>query len=98
IDDLTALITRVIDDNQDGVASAAEAIVQTGRTGGLLYTAGAGHSLAAVMETFFRAGGLAFVRPLWDEHILPLHGARDSTSAERAPGLGAGVAERAGLT
>ncbi len=98
IDDLTDLVTRVVQDNRDGVLEAAEAIATTGREEGLLYAAGAGHSLAAVMETFFRAGGLAFVRPLWDQGILPLAGARASTAAERERGLGAGVAQRAGIT
>lgn len=97
IEDLTALVTRVVEDNHDALDEAADAIAASGRSGGLLYAAGAGHSLAAVMETFFRAGGLAFVRPLWDHSILPLAGARASTAAEREPGLGAGVAQRAGI-
>src|SRR5690606_6013305 len=54
--------------------------------------------LAAVMDTFFRAGGLAFVRPLWDLSILPLAGALASTAAELTTGLGADVARRAGIT
>lgn len=97
IDDLTGMLTRVVGDNRDGVEESAQAIAASGRDGGLLYAAGAGHSLAAVMETFFRAGGLAFVRPLWDQRVLPLAGARASTTAERETGLGRGVAERAGL-
>lgn len=98
IEDLNELVTRVVATNQETLEAASEAIVRSARDGGLLYAAGAGHSLAAVMETFFRAGGLAFVRPLWDEAVLPLAGARASTSAEREPGLGRGVAERAGIT
>lgn len=98
IDDLMALTARVVRENQDRIDAAAEAITRSGREGALLYAAGAGHSLAAVMETFFRAGGLAFVRPLWDESILPLAGARRSTAAERETGLGADVVERAGVT
>ncbi|APX34996.1 hypothetical protein BH708_16525 [Brachybacterium sp. P6-10-X1] len=98
IDDLTALISQVIDDNHDALDSSAEAIAASGRDGGLIYAAGAGHSLAAVMETFFRAGGLAFVRPLWNDRILPLAGARASTAAEREVGLGAGIAQQAPIT
>lgn len=98
IEDLTETVTHVVEDNRDDLIAAAEAIADSGRTGGLLYAAGAGHSLAAVMETFFRAGGLAFVRPIWDPRILPLAGARASTSAEREAGLGSAVAERAGIT
>ncbi|GAA1487961.1 sugar isomerase domain-containing protein [Brachybacterium sacelli] len=98
IEDLTALVSRVVEGNHDALDEAADAIAASGGSGGLLYAAGAGHSLAAVMETFFRAGGLAFVRPLWDHSILPLAGARASTAAEREPGLGTDVAQRAGIT
>lgn len=98
IDDLTALVTRVVRENDEALREAAQAIATSARGGGLLYAAGAGHSLAAVMETFFRAGGLAFVRPLWDQRILPLAGALDSTAAERQVGLGTEIAQRAGIT
>ncbi|MFC0673654.1 sugar isomerase domain-containing protein [Brachybacterium hainanense] len=97
MDDLTGMITRTAAQNRETIEAAAAAIVRSGRDGGLLYAAGAGHSLAAVMETFFRAGGLAFVRPLWDPRVLPLAGALASTAAEREPGLGRRVAEDAGL-
>lgn len=97
IDDLTDLVARVVRDNRQALLDSAEAIAASAQQGGLLYAAGAGHSLAAVMETFFRAGGLAFVRPLWDPSILPLAGARASTAAEREAGLGASVARRAGI-
>lgn len=95
IDDLTALVTRVVKDNHEALMASAESIAASAHQEGLLYAAGAGHSLAAVMETFFRAGGLAFVRPLWDPTVLPLGGARASTAAEREVGLGAIVAQRA---
>lgn len=98
IDDLTALVSRVVQDNHDELLEAADAIAASARNEGLLYAAGAGHSLAAVMETFFRAGGLAFVRPLWDQSILPLAGALASTTAERKAGLGTDVAQHAGIT
>lgn len=97
IEDLTALVTRVVQDNAQEITASAQTIADSAAQGGLLYAAGAGHSLAAVMETFFRAGGLAFVRPLWDQSVLPLAGARASTAAERQSGLGAEVARRAGI-
>lgn len=73
--------------NTEQVARAAELVVATLRADGLVYTAGAGHSLAAVAETFYRAGGLANVFPLYHPQLLPLHGAQSSTTAERRPGL-----------
>ncbi|PJJ71533.1 putative phosphosugar-binding protein [Diaminobutyricimonas aerilata] len=95
--DLADLVTDVCERNADGVRAVAEAIVASGRNGGLVRAAGAGHSLAAVLETFFRAGGLAHVRPLWHPRVLPLYGARTATAAEREPGLGREVAEAADI-
>jgi uncharacterized phosphosugar-binding protein len=73
------------------VAEAAALLLRTIREDGIIHTAGAGHSLAMVCETFYRAGGLAPVRPLWEAPVLPLAGAVPSTTAEREPGRGAAV-------
>ncbi|AXB41989.1 sugar isomerase domain-containing protein [Amycolatopsis albispora] len=77
--------------NAEAVTAAAAQIVRTIRADALIFTAGAGHSLAAVAETFYRAGGLANVYPLYHEELLPLHGAQRSTKAERRSGLAAEV-------
>ncbi|MFV0405547.1 MAG: sugar isomerase domain-containing protein [Propioniciclava sp.] len=83
--------------NEQAIASAADVVVQMARTGRVLHAAGAGHSLAGVLEMFYRAGGLAFVNPLWHPEILPLTSADGSTSAERRVGLGESVARGAGI-
>lgn len=70
---------------------AAGLVLDCVRADALVFTAGAGHSLAAVAETFYRAGGLAAVYPIYHPDLLPLHGARASTTAERKPGLAAQV-------
>ena len=77
--------------NADGIGKAAQLLLSCLHQDGLVYTAGAGHSLAAVAETFYRAGGLACVYPLYHPDLLPLHGARASTGAERRGGLAAEV-------
>ncbi|APU14588.1 MULTISPECIES: sugar isomerase domain-containing protein [Actinoalloteichus] len=84
--------------NAASVDAAATAILATIEAGATVYTAGAGHSLAAVAETFYRAGGLACVRPLYHRDLLPMHGARSSTFAERRPGLAAEVLASITLT
>ena len=84
----TAHLARVVEVNADAIADAAALVTDVASRKGLLYTTGAGHSLCGVIETFFRAGGLAFVRPLWHPDLLPLRGAERSTAAERTPGLG----------
>ncbi|GAB2967562.1 sugar isomerase domain-containing protein [Amycolatopsis acidiphila] len=88
---MTEAVRAAETDNAEQVARAAELVVKSLRADGLVFTAGAGHSLAAVAETFYRAGGLACVYPLYHPQLLPLHGAQSSTSAERRSGLAAEV-------
>ncbi|MDR3035651.1 MAG: SIS domain-containing protein [Kitasatospora sp.] len=73
--------------NAEQVSAAAELLLGVIRADALAFTAGAGHSLAAVAETFYRAGGLACVYPLYHPELLPLHGAQRSTRTERRSGL-----------
>lgn len=96
--DLAAYVADVADCNREEIRLAAHAIARTADAGGLVRPAGAGHSMAAVLETFFRAGGLAFVRPIWHSSVLPFTGARSATAAEREVGLGEREARAAGIT
>ncbi|WP_433324385.1 sugar isomerase domain-containing protein [Spirillospora sp. CA-294931] len=91
---------RALLDDLDGacaaaVASAAALLLETVEADGLIHAAGSGHSLSLVCETFYRAGGLAPVRPIWDEAVLPLRDARAATDAERREGLGGTAVLRA---
>jgi uncharacterized phosphosugar-binding protein len=86
-----AHLSRVAEHNAPAVAEVAELLLACVRADGTVLTAGAGHSLAAVAETFYRAGGLACVRPLYHPDLLPMHGAISSTKAERRSGLAAEV-------
>ncbi|NIJ10185.1 putative phosphosugar-binding protein [Saccharomonospora amisosensis] len=80
-----------IDARETELRRAARLVLDCLRRDGIVFTAGAGHSLAMVCETFYRAGGLAAVRPLWDPGVLPLSGAARSSAAEREPGRGRAV-------
>lgn len=91
-------LSDVEDANTAAVSSVSDAIVQCTADGGLVYAAGAGHSLAAVNEAFYRAGGLAFVRPIHDARLLPLNGAQASTDAERESGLAAEILAKYEIT
>jgi uncharacterized phosphosugar-binding protein len=84
-------LTKVEKHNADALNNVAELLLGSVKAGGLILTGGAGHSLAAVAETFYRAGGLSCVYPLYHPDIQPLHGGRASTSAERLTGLAAEV-------
>ncbi|MEO3823902.1 sugar isomerase domain-containing protein [Actinomadura sp. B10D3] len=74
---------------------AAALILASVEADGIVHVAGAGHSLAMVFETFYRAGGLAAVRPIWDPAVFPLDHAVRSTRAERRAGVGRAVVEKA---
>lgn len=87
----------LLDVNHSQLHHAAMTMLESAHRGGLVYAAGSGHSLAGVLETFYRAGGLPFVRPLWDLELLPLNGADRSTLAERTPGLGSRLVAEAGV-
>lgn len=90
-------LRQVVVENGPAAGTAADIVVEVARQGRVLHSAGAGHSLAGVMEMFYRAGGLPFVNPLWHPDVLPLNGAIRSTVGERKPGLGKQVAEDAGM-
>lgn len=90
-------LAAVLEVNADPLERAAGIITTAWRAERLVYAAGSGHSLASVLETFYRAGGLPFVRPLWDPDLLPLNGSDLSTAAERRPGLGRRIVDEAGV-
>ncbi|MFI0464673.1 sugar isomerase domain-containing protein [Saccharopolyspora sp. 5N102] len=83
--------------NAEALRAAADRLFAAVRADGLVFTAGAGHSLAGVMESYYRAGGLAAVRPLYHPDLLPLHGAVASTRTERRTGLAEEVLTAAGF-
>lgn len=90
-------LSRVEEHNAAAVSEAAELLLDTVLADGTVFTAGAGHSLAAVAETFYRAGGLACVYPVYHPDLLPLHGAASSTATERRSGLAAEVLAEVGI-
>jgi uncharacterized phosphosugar-binding protein len=88
LDDLDETSGKAID-------AAAALLLESVEADGIVHVAGAGHSLAMVFETFYRAGGLAAVRPVWDPGVLPLDDAVRSTRVEREEGVGRAVAAKA---
>lgn len=95
MDWMRAHLERVERHNSDALERAAGMALDVVRGGGLLYLGGSGHSLAMVLEGFFRAGGLACVYPLYRPEISPLHGAWPATEAERRSGLAETVLDAA---
>jgi uncharacterized phosphosugar-binding protein len=95
--DVAALLQEVARVNAAAIARAAGAIMSTIRKDGLVHVGGAGHGLMLALETFYRAGGLACIDPVWRPVLLPIAGARASTDAERTVGLGSTIAAEAGI-
>jgi uncharacterized phosphosugar-binding protein len=84
-------LERIERHNAAALERAAQMMYERIAGGGLVLAGGSGHSMAMVLETFYRAGGLACVYPLSAAEVLPLHGARASTAAERRAGIAAEV-------
>ncbi len=90
-------LRRIGEHNAEPLQRTATALVECLDNDGLVFTAGAGHSLTGVMESFYRAGGLAAVRPLHHPELLPLNGAVTSTDTERRSGLAEQTLAEAGF-
>ncbi|GAA2614695.1 sugar isomerase domain-containing protein [Actinomadura fulvescens] len=90
-----ALLDELDARSAKAISTAAGLLLDAVEADGIVHVAGAGHSLALVFETFYRAGGLAPVRPMWDPAVLPLRDALRSTRAERQEGLGRTVVRAA---
>jgi uncharacterized phosphosugar-binding protein len=87
---------RQFEDRAGGALDrAAELVLDAVRADRLIHVAGSGHSVAFVLEAFYRAGGLACVNPIWHPALLPLSGGRVSTLEERLSGLGTALIEAA---
>jgi uncharacterized phosphosugar-binding protein len=96
-DEIAALLGRIATLNAEAIESAAAAILATIRADRLVHVGGAGHGLILALESFYRAGGLACIDPIWRPRLLPIAGARASTRAERSTDTGANLAIEAGI-
>jgi uncharacterized phosphosugar-binding protein len=73
--------------NESVLDEVADAMLRVVAGGELIYIGGTGHSIAIMLEGFYRAGGLACVQPLYHPSLLPLHGGSDSTLYEHTSGV-----------
>ncbi len=92
-----AFLSDMVAANERPLGAAVDVLAEVLRTGGLIYTAGSGHSLGSVNETFYRAGGLVPVRPVWAPELFPLNGALRSSETERTEGIGRRLIDRSGM-
>src|SRR6266496_1702825 len=80
---MRAHLQRLEAHNTAALDTVAGRMLEVIGAGGVLHTAGTGHSVAMVLETFYRAGGLACVRPVFHPGLLPLSGGPASALRER---------------
>lgn len=85
-------------DNSEMLEAVAGLLHDVIRNDGLIFAAGSGHSNAMVLETFYRAGGLACVYPMYHPALLPLEGGVSSTLMERTENLAEILVEQASPT
>ena len=80
-------LERVEAANRAALDRLADELLHVVTGDGLIFVGGTGHSVALLLETFYRAGGLACVQPLYHPALLPLHGGSDSTLFEHTAGV-----------
>jgi uncharacterized phosphosugar-binding protein len=91
---LSLILGEIAERQAHPIETAGEMVAQSIAAGGVVQTFGSGHSHMIAEEAFFRAGGLAPVNVVLDETLIFLHGAVESTRAEREPGFAATVMAR----
>ena len=67
---IVELLDQALERNDATIDEVASAITGAVLDGNRIYAFGAGHSLSLVNEMYRRAGGVKFVRPVWNEELL----------------------------
>jgi uncharacterized phosphosugar-binding protein len=88
---LIAILRTIAVEQAEPIQQAGKMIAQAIAGGGVVHTFGSGHSHMIAEEAFFRAGGLGPVNPILDDALIFLHGALESTRAERRSGYAAAL-------
>jgi uncharacterized phosphosugar-binding protein len=84
---MRAHLARVEKTNAEVLDRVAARMLEVIQDDGLIYVGGTGHSMSLMLESFYRAGGLACVQPMYSPGLLPLHGGEDSSLAEKTSGF-----------
>ncbi|MFH8252728.1 SIS domain-containing protein [Microbacterium sp. B2969] len=92
------LLQDVLDTQWDAIARAADAVAAALRGGREVHAFGSGHSHMLAEELFYRAGGLADVRPMLFEGLMLHANAPLSTRLERLPGLASQLLDDHGVS
>src|SRR4051812_5337428 len=84
-----------VERNQKVMESLVERLVRDVPAGKALLVFGSGHSVIFAMELYHRAGGAAFVVPLFGDYLMPSAGPSVVRVLERTPGVITPILNRA---
>lgn len=91
---LTSTLEEITRTQKDAIVRAAALVKETLVADGLIYVFGCGHSHMLAEETFYRAGGLACVCPVFEEPLMLHESASESSRLEKQAGLAQTVLEK----
>ena len=97
-DTVVSAIERIRATQKEKILKAAELVKKVIENDGLIYVFGCGHSHMLAEETFYRAGGLACVAPVFYEPLMLHEGAAESSRLEKQDGLAEKVFENCPIT
>ncbi len=101
-DDYASVLEKTIENIRLGqrqkILASAEIISNVISADGLIYVFGCGHSHILAEETFYRAGGLACVSPVFYEPLMLHESASESSLLEKQPGLAEKLLEKTPIT
>ena len=81
------LMKEVSHEEQLAIEKVADEIAQRLTRGGIIQLFGCGHSHLIAEESYFRAGGLAPVQPIFIEPLMLHMGATKSSANEKDPDI-----------
>lgn len=88
------LVEQAADSQYEQIQKAAGLIFDSLKSGGLLHLFGCGHSNIMVEESFYRAGGLIPVSPIFESSLMLHEGAVKSSQLERMSGYAPIIMDR----
>ncbi|MFJ9386943.1 SIS domain-containing protein [Peribacillus sp. NPDC101481] len=82
-EEVQALLTIVEEQEKQSIKESVEHIAKAVMSDGIIHLFGSGHSHILTEEVFYRAGGLAAIRPIFFEDLMLFKGASRSSQLER---------------
>lgn len=94
LDSIISILKEIEKTQSEKMQRAAERVAKVIEEDGLIYEFGCGHSHIPVLDTFYRAGGLANVSAMLDTDLMLHNGAAKSSRMEKMKGIGKEIFRR----